>query len=105
MVVPARRAHGGRQARQQVEGALALEGLPDVRQAERVHAAVGDEGRATALRARYRRQNLKLKCIFAKQWKKEQVWPFFGCCIRMEYGFRKTGFTRFLEPDNAKNRF
>ena len=77
MVVPARRAHGGRQARQQVEGALALEGLPDVRQAERVHAAVGDEGRATALRARYRRQNLKLKCIFAKQWKEEQVWPFF----------------------------
>ena len=19
-------------------------------------------------------------CVYAKQWKKEQIWPFFGCC-------------------------
>ena len=58
VVVPAGRPHGGRQPRQQGERPLALEGLPDVRRAERVHAAVGDEGRAPALRAGDGRQDL-----------------------------------------------
>ena len=58
VIVPAGGPHGGRQPRQQVERALALEGLADVRQTERVHAAVGDEGGAPALRAGYGGQNL-----------------------------------------------
>ena len=58
VVVPAGRPHGRRQPRQEGERPLALEGLPDVRRAERVHAAVGDEGRAPALRAGDGRQDL-----------------------------------------------